>query len=450
MRHQDDTSPAASPPGIDTLSAPRNVGSSRVDGSWRRVVRGLALLAIAPVLAACSDLFSVQGDPNTVAAGGSITLDELMVGATADLYQSYDSKIVWGGLLGDEFNQVGTAPSIIDFDRRMVPTDHGSGSSRENSIGGGFYPNLQRAVFQANQGQELLLSGEVEGVSGTPEDSPEYARLSLYDGLAKTWLADLYCTLAFNGDGPELTSDEAYALAGQEFSEAIGAANVTDAVLQAAYVGRARVRLILGDDGGALSDAQNVDPDFEILATYSTNSFPQRNRVHFRTWDWGNWSVGQNFIDLTIDETGEPDPRVDLAFNPTPAREPTLDLWAPWKVPTASSPLRLASGDEAQYIIAEIEGGQTAVDIINQVRARHGITTEWEPSTSDPDEIRDKVIDERKRTLFLDGVRLGDLRRYIEKFGLDFFETSIPLGQSVGTQTCLPLPDVERQNNPGL
>lgn len=412
--------------------------------------RVLGLLLVLPLVAACSDLFSVEGDPNTVVAGGGITLDELLVGATADLYQSYDSKIVWGGLFGDEFNQVGTAPSIINFDRRMVPTDHGSGSSRENSIGGGFYPNLQRAVFQANQGQESILAGEIAGVTGTPEDSPAYARLSLYDGFAKTWIADLYCTVAFNGDGPEFTSAEAYELAEQEFTQALNAANAEDAVLQAAFVGRARVRLILGDDAGALADAGNVDPDFEMLATYSTNSFPQRNRVHFRTWDWGNWSVGQNFVDLTIDDTGEPDPRVALAFNPTPAREPTLDLWAPMKVPTASSPLRLASGDEARLIIAEIEGGQVAVDIINELRAKYGITTEWQPSGAGANEIRDKLIDERKRTLFLDGVRLGDLRRYIDEYGLDFFETSIPLGQSVGTQTCLPLPDVERQNNPGI
>lgn len=416
----------------------------------RWLVRALALGLALPLVAGCSDLFSVDGDPNTVIAGGGITLDELLVGATADLYQSYDSKIVWGGLFGDEFNQVGTAPSIIDFDRRMVPTDHGGGSSRENSIGGGFYPNIQRAVFQANQGQQSILAGEIEGVTGTPEDSPAYARLSLYDGLAKTWLADLYCTVAFNGEGPEHTSDEAYELAEQEFTQALGAANAADAVRQAALVGRARVRLILGDHAGALADAQSVDPDFEMLATYSTNSFAQRNRVHFRVWDWGNWSVGQNFVGLEIDDTGEPDPRVALAFNPIPAREPTLDLWAPFKVPTASSPLRLATGDEARFIIAEIEGGQTAIDIINEIRAKYGIGTEWQPSGAGPNEIRDKVIDERKRTLFLDGVRLGDLRRYIDDYGLDFFETSIPLGQSVGTQTCLPLPDVERQNNPGI
>jgi len=133
-----------------------------------------------------------------------------------------------------------------------------------------------------------------------------------------------------------------------------------------------------------------------------------------------------------------------------PAFEPSQDLYAPFKVPSASTPLRYASGDEAQYIIAEVTGGQTAVDIINETRARHGITLEWEPEGTGPDEIRDKVLDERKRTLFLEGVRQGDLRRYIDQYGIDLFPTSTPQGFVMGDQTCLPLPEIERNNNPGL
>jgi len=68
----------------------------------------------------------------------------------------------------------------------------------------------------------------------------------------------------------------------------------------------------------------------------------------------------------------------------------------------------------------------------------------------DANEILLKVIDERKRTLFLEGVRQGDLRRYVDQYGLDFFPTSTPQGFPMGTQTCIPLPEVERNNNPDL
>jgi len=408
-----------------------------------------AALPIALILlftTACDSLLDVGPNPNTVPASEPAPLGETLIGVESSLYKSYDSFIAWGGLFGDLMNEVGTAPSIIAYDQRMVSTDHGGGGSRTRSIGGGFYTPLQQAVFVANNTQQRILNEEFGSIAD-PGNSPEFARVSLYEGLAKTWLADLYCKLIFGDLDRVVTAEEAYRLAEEEFTKAIEATNVTEQVRQAALVGRARVRLNVGDREGALADAQQVAPGFEMLATYSTNSFAQRNRVQFRTWDWSNFSIGQHFVGLTIDDTGISDPRVELAKNPSPAREPTLDLYAPLKVPSPSSPLRLATGDEAQYIIAEIEGGDKAVDIINEIRARKGIEESWSPSGDDPNEIRNKVIDERKRTLFLDGVRLGDIRRYLRQYDLNFFETEIPIGLPVGDQTCLPLPSVERNNN---
>lgn len=410
------------------------------------VVAGLATLT------GCENLFStqVEGDPNEIDADTPFTLEQTMVGVTAKLFQAYDLKIVWGGLLGDEFVSSGTAPGIHEWDRRVVESDCCGGSDRTASIGSPNYVPMQQASKLPDLAQERMLAGEFANFPTPPEDAPEFARVSAFEGFAKVWLADLFCTLAFDGTGPELTSREVYALAEEEFSAAINAANADPEIEQAARVGRARVRLILGNDSGALQDAQEVAPGFELNASYSSNSFAERNMINFRTWEFGNWSVGPVFRDLTIDDTGEPDPRVELELDPRPAFEPSQPLLAPVKSASESSPITIASGDEAQYIIAEIEGGSTAVDIINDVRARNGIEIEWEPATGSETEIRDKIIDERRRTLFLEGVRLGDLRRYIEKFGLDFFPTTTPQGFPVGDQTCIPLPDIERNNNPDL
>lgn len=408
------------------------------------------MLALCAMAMGCDTLLDVDPNPQTVDAGTRFGLQEALIGATADLFYSYDSAIVWGGLFGDEFVSSGTAPGIQAYDRRDVPEDHGGGDGRTNSIGGGFYVPLQRAVSTSDQIQERILAGDFDEIPTGFQDAPQFARASTFTGFAKTWLADMYCTLAFGGTGPELSSAEAYRLAEDEFTLAIDAANAEPEIRQAALVGRARVRWRLGDESGALADARAVDPAFELLSIYSTNTFAQRNRVHFRTWDFGNWSVGTTFRDLTIDDTGEPDPRVDLALDPRPAFEPSQPLYAPRKVSSPSSPLRIATGDEAQYIIADLVGGQEAVDIINAVRARHGIDIEWTPAGTGPNEIRDKVIDERKRTLFLDGVRLGDTRQYLERYGLDFFPSSTPQGFPMGDQTCLPLPEIERNSNSGL
>ena len=87
-----------------------------------------------------------------------------------------------------------------------------------------------------------------------------------------------------------------------------------------------------------------------------------------------------------------------------------------------------------------------AVGIINFFRARGG-----QPafSSADPDTVKAEIIDQRRRELFLEGQHLGDVIRY-----------SLPLrppagspyqgGGTYGSQLCLPLPNVEKQNNPNF
>lgn len=410
-----------------------------------------ASLGVLP-LTGCDTLLEVETDPEVVSGSGPLTLQETMVGAEAALRHAFDEKISYAGLFGDEFVSAAPGPQHRAVDARQVtPSDQSgaTGDSRGRHLGGGFYIPLQRLVAVSDLGRERIVNGEFEELPDGSPDTREYAILSMYEGFGKLWLADIYCTLAFLGDGPELTTEEAYREAADHLTEAIEAAKVPAEVRQAALVGRARVRLILGDEEGAAADARQVDPGFEYMVPYSTATFPQRNRVYVHTYTVSDWSVAPRFRGLTIDDTDVPDPRTAVD-GPFEGFDASQELWVPLKVPTPASPLRMASGDEAQYIIAEVEGGGTAVDIINQVRARHGISQTWTPPGEEANEIRDKLIEERFRTLFLEGVHLGDLRRYIDKYGLNLFPTSSPQGLSMGTQTCMPMPAIERDNNPDL
>jgi hypothetical protein len=109
-----------------------------------------------------------------------------------------------------------------------------------------------------------------------------------------------------------------------------------------------------------------------------------------------------------------------------------------------NSPIPIATWQEAQLIIAEVQGGQTAVNIINTFHQLAGLPAF---SSSDPVAIANQVRQERSRELFLDGHRLYDMIRW----NLPFATGQSPYdGVTYGTTTCMPLPESEINGNPNL
>ena len=118
----------------------------------------------------------------------------------------------------------------------------------------------------------------------------------------------------------------------------------------------------------------------------------------------------------------------------------------------ATTPQALATYSEAQLILAENFantgnlGG--AVSIINTLETSNG-QSEFNPSALTKAVVLAQIIEERRREFFLEGHRLGDIRRY-----------NLPPSPAAGTpyvsggtydaQSCFPLPDVERINNPTI
>ncbi|MGI8548515.1 MAG: hypothetical protein ACR2M1_14515, partial [Gemmatimonadaceae bacterium] len=97
--------------------------------------------------------------------------------------------------------------------------------------------------------------------------------------------------------------------------------------------------------------------------------------------------------------------------------------------------------------IAEVEGGQTAGNISNNSRTAAKLPGACQ--STDPVTIKNEVIKERSRALYLQGTRAYDIRR----LNLDLNPapgTPYPHGGVYGMERCLPLPDVERNNNPNI
>jgi hypothetical protein len=335
----------------------------------------------------------------------------------------------------------------------------------------------------------------IEAFPGEDIPGGQTARLGLlataaaYAGYSYTLFGEGFCSAAFDR-GPELDPPATLARAEQRFTTAIDLAQqgTNDAVLNLARVGRARVRLDLagwadkaGD--GSLADARRADAaadarlvavGFVRYAARASGDARRENMIAVHNQGEGRVSVDPRIRLLTVE--GIPDPRVQAVNAGTAGNDNITALWYQTKYTSRADPIRLASWQEAQLIIAEAEGTQSAVDRINDVRARHNPPLPLF-SSGDSDEIMRQVARERRAELYLEGHRLNDRLRLPARLGVpatvtcpgcfdNLAEDSLTVGlawetgrnhrnQTYGSSTappttCLPLPNVERDYNDSI
>jgi hypothetical protein len=389
----------------------------------------------------CDELLEVGRSPNIIPGdgiSGEGSFQSRYIGAASLFPAAVGNAAVYGGLFTDELLWSGSFVRRDEIDRRSV-------ESANDIVADEPYTALQRAGKVAKDLQRDILAGNFPRFITTPETSAEVAQVSLISGYSRLYLADLFCTLAFDNTGPELDAEDVYQMAIEDFTRAIDATQAAAAVRTAARVGRARARLQLGDRQAALAEAQQIPEGFAFNVEYSDQS--TQNTVWSFTWSNRRLPVSTHFRQPTIDNTSTTDPRVRVIDSGRTSFSGSDRAWAPQKYSTSGSPIRIASWEEAQFMIAEISGGDVARGIINTLRARNGVSIVWDPNkTATPEQILRKVIDEKGRTLLLESYRMGDMRRYYDQYDIDLF----PTGERFGAQTCMPLPDKERNNNPGL
>jgi hypothetical protein len=268
-----------------------------------------------------------------------------------------------------------------------------------------------------------------------------------YAGYTYLLLAEGMCQMTIDG-GPLMSKAAVLGIAKDRFSDAITKATALgdQSLLNMAYVGKARAELDLADYAAAAADANKVtDKNFVRNAEFSSATQGRENRIYQLTIGGGFLSVAPPYQGLTVN--GSADPRVPvLNTGKVAPQDNVTPLWLQQKWLSATANFPIASWEEAQLIYAESVGGQTGLNAINAVRAKSGIAALTMADPNDATAFKAAVLEERRRQLFSQGQRYGDMLRN----NIPFQTGTNRKGQVYSDLTCVPLPDVETQNNPNL
>jgi hypothetical protein len=406
------------------------------------------------VVGACntSDLLDVQV-PNSVPDDiyNNPAFATLMVNSViGDFECAFGSFVVAEGLLTDELHDSALNNGNWNMDRRDNAFTSGFYGTNSCTTVTGVYTPLSTARGEADAAIKRLSGWTVAEV---PNIKTLEAQANLYAGFSYTALGMAMCQAAFD-KGPLVNQLGIFALAEQRFTAAIAAAQAASLpnVLNAAYGGRARVRLYQHNNAGAIADAQLVPAGFVFNAAMDATNARRYNHIYTAISTSGALTVEATARALTT-ETGQADTRAAMVRLNTAPADGLNQIWIPTKYNAAT----LAAGQaipqpivryaEAQLILAEAQGGANAVSIINTMRAAASLNPYTGPT--DAASIKALIASERQRVLFLEGFRAFDIERLnlplVPAVGSPYLQ-----GGVYGGTVCFPLPDIEKNNNPNI
>jgi starch-binding outer membrane protein, SusD/RagB family len=413
--------------------------------------------AAAVLLAACSTdrLLDVSAKDRVDASlfDDPANASLMVRSATGDFECAHGSWAMVQGIISDEFVDAQLGAAAWPYDRRDANVQPGGPygvNGCDNNQTPGLYLPLSTARFTSNSAL-TKLEGWTD--AEVPNRSSLTAQAALYAGFSYALMGMSMCEAAFDLQA-QIGQPAMFALAEDRFSTAITAAQAVgtsaDAFRNAALVGRARVRLYQNKLTEAAADAALVPSGFNFNASRGSEQGSRFNRIWASVGQNGFYSVDPASRNLTTG--GVADPRATVVFLPNvrSADNGVTPIYVPAKYTAYSSPLRIASYVEAQLIRAEALGGSQAVTIINALRDATTPALPHYTGATDAASIRTLIIEERRRALFAEGFRNYDYQRFTLPL-TPAPGTPYPLkGGTYGNTTCLPLPDIERFNNPNI
>ena len=409
----------------------------------RNTMKVLTAVAALGLVAACGNfdrLLTVQTPSRLAETSFLVPGNAALISASAvaDYECALGGYIVASGLGAGELVDATQTAARWNYDRRNVEAVDALYST-SGCEGIGVYTPINTARYTNDQAVQKLLEW-------TDAQVPNRQRLiainSAMAGFSLVLLGEGFCEGVI-GLGGSLTPAQLFDSAEVRFTRAITAATAAGdaSALNLAYVGRARARINKGQKAGAAEDAARVPVGFVYNATADATIGRRNNRIFQQVNQSNATTVAPAYRTLN-------DPRVSVTDLNRTAPDQVNRLWNQNKYASLTAAYPIASGIEAQLILAEARGGAEGVSILNTLRGRAGVAlpalTGAETANFDG-----AVAEERRRELFLQGNRWFDVKRF-NLPQVPAANTLYAKGGVYGTQRCWPLPDVEKLANPNI
>jgi len=436
-----------------------------MNSNSRNLMRALALVGAlaATTVVGCDISKTLAVEPANLIPAVTLEAPEnaalLVAGSASDFDCAFNSYVVVGALIGEEFEDALQTASRWPYDQRTV-TANQSMYAQNSCTGLGVYTPLQAARVSNSNVRRLLEGWTDAEVAGR---QLLIARTSAYEAWSQLLIAEAFCETVFStikGEtiewGTKITRAQALDSAIARFSTAITTAQTVggvaaDSIRFFSLVGRARANQDKGNMSAARADAVLVPAAFVWNVTASNNNTRRQNRVfqESNTGQVPSSSVGARYRQASYTS----DPRIRVVNRGTFSSGTNVPLWAQNKYTAVSSPIPVATGTEMQLLIAAADIASNRANtlaIIATMRAA-GAQPAYTGTTAAQD--KDEIIDQRRRALFLTGTHLGDLIRYdltLSPAAGSLAPWNQQFGPDKGSQLCMPLPQVEILNNPLL
>ena len=338
-----------------------------MNSNSHNIMRALALIGAlaATTVVGCDISKTLSVEPANLIPAVTLEVPQnaalLVSGAASDFDCAFNSFVVIGALIGEEFEDALQTASRWPYDQRTI-TANQSMYAQNSCTAGGVYTPLQAARVSNSNVRRLLEGWTDAEVAGR---QLLIARASAYEAWSQLLIAEAFCETVFSsikGEtiewGTKITRAQALDSAIARFSTAITTAQgvggvAADSIRFFSLVGRARANHDKGNMAAARADAVLVPAAFVWNVTASNNNTRRQNRVfqESNTTTTPSSSVGARYRQASYTS----DPRIRVVNRGTFSSGTNVPLWAQNKYTAVSSPIPVATGTEMQLLIAEAD-----------------------------------------------------------------------------------------------